>query len=95
VNEAPDTDEETIGFDDLIKSDDLESPFRGIPHKPAGFIKDGTTMQTYVSEDMMRRLNKAAKKLGVSRSELIRTAVTTFMVDNGLWSLRGPERNRT
>ena len=85
-------------MDGEITVEDLEvtedSPWKGIPHKPTGFIGEARTMQVYVSVEMASRLNKAASKLGVSRSELVRMSVRTFMEDNGLWSLRGPERNK-
>ncbi len=83
-----------IRLADLPQASDPDSPWKDIPHKSTGFIKGGTTMQVYVSEDMAHRLKKAASRLGVSRSELVRVACRTFMENNGLWSLRGPERNR-
>lgn len=73
---------------------DPDNPWKGIPHKQQGFIKDGTTMQVYISEDMAHRLKKAAAKLGVSRSEFVRVACRTFMEANGLWSLRGPKATK-
>ncbi len=75
---------------DLPQAPDPDNPWKGVPHKPTGFITDGTTMQVYVSSDMAHRLKKAAAKLGVSRSEFVRVACRTFMEDNDLWSLRGP-----
>ncbi len=77
-----------------IQAEDTTSPWAGIPHKAVGFIKDGTTMQVYISADMAHRMKKAAAKVGVSRSELVRVACRTFMEDNGLWSLRGPQAGK-
>ena len=73
-----------------IQEQDTTSPWAGIPHKAIGFIKDGTTMQVYLSKEMSHRLKKAAAKVGVSRSEFVRVACRTFMEDNSMWSLRGP-----
>ena len=82
-------------LDDLEQAPDRDSPWKGIPHKQVGFIQDGTTMQVYISGDMAHRLKKAASNLGVSRSELVRVACRTFMEDNNIWSLRGPEKGKT
>ncbi len=81
-----------VTVEDLDITED--SPWKGIPHKPTGFIGEAQTMQVYTSVEMANRLKKAASKLGVSRSELVRMAVRTFMEDNGLWSITGPERKR-
>lgn len=83
-----------VTLEDLTVAVDPDSPWKGIPHKPTGFIGEAQTMQVYVSKDMAHRLKKAAAKLGVSRSELVRMSVFTFMQDNGLWSLRGPKATK-
>jgi len=83
-----------VTVDDLRVVEDSTSPWAGIPHKPTGFIGEAQTMQVYVSVDMAHRLKKAAAKLGVSRSELVRMSVRTFMEDNGIWSLRGPKATK-
>ena len=71
------------------------TPWSGVPHASPGFIKDGRTINIYVDADMADRLTKAASHLGVSRSELVRVAVRTYMEDNKLWSLRGPRKAST
>lgn len=68
------------------------SAWRDVPHASPGFIKDGQQMNVYVDADMAERLSKAAAKVGVSRSELVRVAVRTYMEENNLWSLRGPKK---
>lgn len=78
----------------VAQEEDTTSPWAGIPHKAVGFIKDGTTMQVYISADMAHRLKKAAAKVGVSRSEFVRVASRTFMEEHGLWSLRGPQAGK-
>lgn len=42
--------------------------------------------------DLLHRVNKAVVHVNTSRSELIRLALTKYLKDHGLWSLRGPER---
>ena len=84
-----------VTLDELEQAPDRDNPWKGIPHKAMGFIQDGTTMQVYISADMAHRLKKAASRLGVSRSELVRVACRTFMEDNNIWSLRGPEKGKT
>lgn len=41
----------------------------------------------------LRRVDKAAKHLGVSRSELIRVATQASLVEHELWTLRGRDRD--
>lgn len=68
------------------------SAWASVPHASPGFIKDGTTLSLYTDKDMKERMSKAAAHLGVSKSELVRVAVRTYMEDNNLWSLRGPRK---
>ena len=45
-----------------------------------------------LTEDEVRRLNKAAAHLRISRSQLIRVAVRRLLKEENLWIIPGPTR---
>lgn len=63
-------------------------------HPDKGHVGTEVYVSVPMSEDLKRRITKAADHIGVSRSELMRVACSKLLKDHGLWALRGMNRDK-